>query len=201
MPSPSQSLTREALIELVEERLTSVYHCTRVWQAWQYGTMSESDFVEARGTDLAPDIADAVLALSRPTPPEAQAGAGMEVTDEQIIDLADDYKSQYQHGGTTFDEFDYFGFARALLALAAPKAVAQGWQSIETAPKDELYRDGTNAYGEHILAWWPGTLKPARVRWWFSDSGASNFLADGGYAVFPTHWQPLPSAPSEEKKA
>jgi hypothetical protein len=62
---------RSALIDLIEERLTAVYHCTREWFAWQVGTMTEEDFVEALGTDLAPDIADAILArrAAQPTQP------------------------------------------------------------------------------------------------------------------------------------
>ena len=74
-------------------------------------------------------------------------------------------------------------------------SVSAGWQSIETAPKDEIYRDGQSAYAEYILIWYPGTLAPLRARWWQADSGPNNFLADGGWAVFPTHWMPLPPAP------
>ena len=37
-------------------------------------------------------------------------------TDAEILDTADDFRSQYKHGGTTFDEFDALGFARAVLA-------------------------------------------------------------------------------------
>lgn len=70
MTDKSALIDRQALIDLIEDRLTAVYHCTRVWEAWQYGTMSDDDFVEARGGDLAPDIADAVLSLlsALPTP-------------------------------------------------------------------------------------------------------------------------------------
>ena len=70
------------------------------------------------------------------------------------------------------------------------------WQSIKTAPKDEIYRDGQSAYAEYILIWYPGTLAPLRARWWQADSGPNNFLADGGWAVFPTHWMPLPPPPT-----
>ena len=38
-----------------------------------------------------------------------------EPTDADILDAADDFRSQYKHGGTTFDEFDALGFARAAL--------------------------------------------------------------------------------------
>ena len=34
-----------------------------------------------------------------------------EPTDADILDAADDFRSQYKHGGTTFDEFDALGFA------------------------------------------------------------------------------------------
>ena len=37
-------------------------------------------------------------------------------TDAEILDTADEFRSQYKHGGTTFDEFDALGFARAVLA-------------------------------------------------------------------------------------
>ena len=46
------------------------------------------------------------------------------LTDEQISDIADDFKSQYMHGGTTFDEFDHMGFARAILAALTPEPAA-----------------------------------------------------------------------------
>ena len=38
------------------------------------------------------------------------------MTDFAVLDLAADFRSQYQHGGTTFDEFDAMGFARAVEA-------------------------------------------------------------------------------------
>ena len=38
------------------------------------------------------------------------------LTDEEVLDIADNYKSQYKHGGTTYDEFNVAGFARALEA-------------------------------------------------------------------------------------
>ena len=48
-----------------------------------------------------------------------------EPTDSEILDAADDFRSQYMHGGITFDEFDAIGFARAVLAkFGTPQAVA-----------------------------------------------------------------------------
>lgn len=80
-----------------------------------------------------------------------------------------------------------------ILFTAPP--VREPWQPIETAPKDEKYRDGSNAYSAHILVWYPGAMAPMRARWWQADSGINNFLADGGFALFPTHWMPLPPPP------
>ena len=36
------------------------------------------------------------------------------LTDSALLDMAADFKSQYMHGGITFDEFDVLGFARAI---------------------------------------------------------------------------------------
>ena len=46
--------------------------------------------------------------------------------DAEILDAAEDFRSQYTHGGTTFDEFDEIGFARAVLAKwGAPAPASQ----------------------------------------------------------------------------
>ena len=47
-------------------------------------------------------------------------------TDAEILDAAEDFRSQYTHGGTTFDEFDEIGFARAILAKWGAPAPASG---------------------------------------------------------------------------
>ena len=36
------------------------------------------------------------------------------LTDSALLDMAADFRSQYLHGGVTFDEFDALGFARAV---------------------------------------------------------------------------------------
>ncbi len=45
-------------------------------------------------------------------------------TDEEILDAAEEFRSQYMHGGTTFDYFDALGFARAVLAKWGSPVVA-----------------------------------------------------------------------------
>lgn len=71
------------------------------------------------------------------------------------------------------------------------------WQPIETAPKAIIRTDGMHDYGERILAW-PCFGEVMRVRWWQTNQGgqASNFICDGGNAVRPTHWMPLPPPPN-----
>ena len=68
------------------------------------------------------------------------------------------------------------------------------WQPIETAPKEIEWGGDGHGYGPYILAW-PVFYEVTRVRWWQSKSGGKNFLEDGGNAVRPTHWMPLPDPP------
>lgn len=60
----------------------------------------------------------------------AAAPAQGELTEAQILELADDFKSQYKHGGQTFDEFDALAFGKAILATRAQHDTAS-----DTAPK------------------------------------------------------------------
>lgn len=68
-------------------------------------------------------------------------------------------------------------------------AVLPGWQPIETAPKD----------GACILGCIAGLARPvSEVFWWGNGWRAW----DGVYVSpisYPTHWMPLPAAPTEEQ--
>lgn len=57
-------------------------------------------------------------------------------SDSDILNMAEDFKSQYQHGGTIFDEFDSLGFARAVLALQSlpVAAPADGFTQVPVEP-------------------------------------------------------------------
>lgn len=84
--------------------------------------------------------------------------------------------------------------------LAALSALERGgWQPIETAPKQIVRTFGENEYGESILLY-AGEI--IRGRWWqdarasWRNEGYQNFVIDGGRAVHPTHWMPLPAPPS-----
>lgn len=81
----------------------------------------------------------------------------------------------------------------------ARQPLTDGWRPIESAPRDVVHEFGQHRYGRRILVW-DGCGEPIRARWWFCDGGAQNFIADGGLAVFPTHWMPLPAPPIEPAK-
>jgi hypothetical protein len=74
-----------------------------------------------------------------------------------------------------------------------------GWQSIETAPKDETF----------VLLYFPPGMEPWQAEadgmvlgfWseeyadWFHSEAAGNSLTARG-AAQPTHWMPLPEPPT-----
>jgi hypothetical protein len=89
--------------------------------------------------------------------------------------------------------------AEALMPFIADLMQRQGWQPIETAPKDGsrmLIAGGTQSFGtdENVpfdgvsIAFWQGGYQP---HWRGEDRQAH----DDWYEHQPTHWQPLPAAP------
>ena len=67
-------------------------------------------------------------------------------TDAEILDAADDFRSQYKHGGTTFDEFDALGFARAIEAEVRKQDEALIRQMLEAL---ETCNDGDGCNGPY----------------------------------------------------
>ena len=67
---PRNAIDRDALIDAIAQGLHGTWHCTRVWEAWHVGTMSQDDFEPVDESETPTEIADAVLALLA-----AQAGA------------------------------------------------------------------------------------------------------------------------------
>jgi hypothetical protein len=86
-----------------------------------------------------------------------------------------------------FWEGDFGNFAASYAAMrsAAPASV-EGWQPIETAPKD----------GEQILTYSPMGRCSVRI-WGEGDDGEMAWLPRIR-GCFPTHWQPLPEPPKEQ---
>ena len=75
---PRNAIDRDALIDAIAQGLRGTWHCTRVWEAWHVGTMSQDDFEPADESETPTEIADAVLALLA-APPAAQAEGWMDI--------------------------------------------------------------------------------------------------------------------------
>lgn len=70
-PDPASENTRQAVIDAIAEALGDAYDCTRVWHAWQVGTMSQDDFVLVTDqSDRLYEIADAAISAmpKQPSP-------------------------------------------------------------------------------------------------------------------------------------
>lgn len=71
----------------------------------------------------------------------------------------------------------------------------QGWQPIETAPRD----------GTPILVWVPEWCRDGSPGWWVTAirgnrAGRYSF-DDGDEIVFPTYWMPVPDPPTHKEGA
>lgn len=75
---PVAPVDLEQLTQLIADRLSGTYHCTRVWEAWRVGTMSQDDFEDVGESDTPAELAAEIVSLlaTPPTPPSAPAGAG-----------------------------------------------------------------------------------------------------------------------------
>lgn len=84
------AVDREAVRDAVADSMTGLYHCGRVWSAWGYGTMSESDFsLAADDEDILDNITDAVIAaIGKVATPPATTGAStaLRPTDDDLWD-------------------------------------------------------------------------------------------------------------------
>lgn len=91
--------------------------------------------------------------------------------DAEILDAAEDFRSQYTHGGTTFDEFDEIGFAHAVLAKWGAPAAAQ--------PVGFDYKTAANLLNEKTATDDEIRLFVAHSRWAHDDrDGLRNSIAD-----------------------
>ena len=70
---PRNAIDRDALIDAIAQGLHGTWHCTRAWEAWHVGTMSQDDFEPVDESETPTEIADAVLALLAAPPAAGQA--------------------------------------------------------------------------------------------------------------------------------
>jgi hypothetical protein len=116
---------REAVRAAVAEALGDAYDCTRVWEAWQVGTMGPDDFeLVAEDEERVAAIADAAIEALRPaTPPPLPSNyIDPEHQGEELELLQTFYRACQAEGGTA-DEI-YLRGIRAVLSAspAAPPA-------------------------------------------------------------------------------
>jgi len=62
-PTINHFPTKDELVDKIAEALSCTYHCTRVWSAWQVGTMTVDDFSPVDDSDLPHEIADMILEM------------------------------------------------------------------------------------------------------------------------------------------
>jgi hypothetical protein len=85
--SQPEQLSKDALIDIICQHTALTYHCTRTWQAWGVGTMTQDDFEEVNESDLPDELADAILAKITTHPaPFTPITADM-VTDEMLAQV------------------------------------------------------------------------------------------------------------------
>lgn len=107
-----------------------------------------------------------------------------EPTDAGILDAADDFRSQYKHGGTTFDEFDALGFARAVLAKWGTPQPTQARDALGLVPQPAgaLGPDGkewakTAAGYQHVDSMVPSADGHERGPYWYGWALRGAFVA------------------------
>jgi len=74
------------------------------------------------------------------------------------------------------------------LSEAVASARAEGWQPIETAPKDETEVLLWCGPREMQLGVWQASPSVEGGGWWMTTAECST--------IYPTHWQPLPAPPT-----
>lgn len=104
------AVDREKLIDAIADGLRGTWHCTRVWEAWHIGTMSQDDFVPVDESETPSEIADAVLSML--AAPQAPAAAetlrpGIDAAAKMLTKKAEDFAAEHGHddmGGLSFGQ-------------------------------------------------------------------------------------------------
>lgn len=193
------------LRDTIREHLTSLYVCTRVWDAWHVGTMTEDDFTPAGETDFVEDLACAIEAATHTAQPQAEPALRSALERLQWnLDLL-------LAGKPVRDVSETRAEVAAALATptAQPQAEPAGWKPIESAPEGVpcvvFWReDGEGAESERYeFDWIEDGI------WQNHSEHHENYLMVGGPSMGPgpkerppyTHFRPLlppaPTAPTE----
>lgn len=84
------------------------------------------------------------------------------LSEDEIRDIADDFKGEFRCAGTTFETFDSLGFARALLAASAPAEAPSVRDELATVHKFLLGDGALDGFyfGDS------DTARPRKAYWW-----------------------------------
>ena len=88
---------QQAAIEAVKAELDSqeAMHCTRVWEAWRYGTMTEEDFVNVSEDD---ECVQALVAAAEPHLRKKWAEEVREMVNPPDVDYSHEWRRGFTVG-------------------------------------------------------------------------------------------------------
>ena len=147
---PRNATDRDALIDAIAQGLHGTWHCTRVWEAWHVGTMSQDDFEPVDESETPTEIADAVLAMLA-----AQVGA----VESNTADAAP------TQGATDMENLQRTAVGWQGRALRAERnwAVCRRWAIAGGAPVEKLGDDPDQPFHAASLAAGQATAAPQGV--------------------------------------
>jgi hypothetical protein len=118
----------DALTDKIAEALGGTYHCTRVWEAWSYGTMTQDDFCDVGESETPGEIADMVITLLRDAEQAAPEPATVAVDAGALAELrADISKLDELNDRESRGEYVYSrSWARSCVIESARRLLAGG---------------------------------------------------------------------------
>lgn len=133
-PHPKAAL-REKLIDMIAEHLSGTYRCLRVWEAWNFGTMSQDDFDDVGESDTPAELRQRIdAAISTAAHPTAGIWVPTELA-ERVQETMGEFLMDHGWRQQDMDTSDEFG---ALLAVATK---AEPLQQPERVPLTDLQID------------------------------------------------------------
>jgi hypothetical protein len=96
VPAQGAGLTDEQLTDIIAAGLSGTYHCTRVWEAWSVGTMSQDDFEPVDESDTPGEIAQAIRAAITQAPAAEHMQAHRAAALEEAAKVCEDWEKGFR---------------------------------------------------------------------------------------------------------
>lgn len=110
-PHPKAAL-REKLIDMIAEHLSGTYRCLRVWEAWNFGTMSQDDFDDVGESDTPAELRQRIdAAISTAAHPTAGIWVPTELA-ERVQETMGEFLMDHGWRQQDMDTSDEFGALR-----------------------------------------------------------------------------------------